>query len=83
MEPSSASPHSPDEKASLAGPQRAGRGHRDTADGNFKPHLVCPFSFIREAALSAWNVEEGSGGGDQVSRKESGVCVYVLSLAHT
>ena len=62
MEPSSASPHSPDEKASLPGPQRAGRGHLDTADGNFKPHLVCPSSFIREATLSAWNAEEGSGG---------------------
>lgn len=62
MEPSPAPPHSPDEKASLAGPQRAGGGHRDSPGGNFKPHLVGLFSVIRDTPLSAWNAEKGSGG---------------------
>ena len=62
MEASLAPPHSPDEKASLAGPQRAGRGHQDATGSNFKPNLVGPFSFVQEAPFLAWNAEEGSGG---------------------
>ena len=61
MEASLALLHGPDEKASLAGPQRLGRGHQDATSGNFKPHLVSAFTFVHEACFLAWNAEEGSG----------------------
>lgn len=53
VEPGTACPQGLDEKASLAGPQRAGRGH----GGNSKPHLVTPFHSIHETLLSDWNAE--------------------------
>lgn len=82
MEASLAPPHSPDEKASLAGPQRAERGHQDAAGGNFKPNLVGPFSFVPEAPFLACNAEEGSGGIRFLGKNLASECMYFCQ-AHT
>lgn len=82
MEASLAPPHSPDEKASLAGPQRAGRGHQDATGSNFKPNLVGPFSFVQEAPFLAWNAEEGSGGIRFLGKNLASECMC-FSWAHT